>query len=93
MARVIEEVTLIHAHRTKSRRRHPVSEHFCALCQSDRELISVAAAARIGRVNPLRLREWLVFGLASAREPLSLETLVCLDCLSRCRMMQLRERK
>jgi hypothetical protein len=83
MPLVVEEVSLVHIHRTRTRLRHPVSEPSCAVCGSGFELISLAAAARFSRVDPSKLCEWYASSLGMGQEQLRLNTLVCLGCLSR----------
>jgi|WetSurMetagenome_2_1015567.scaffolds.fasta_scaffold900388_1 hypothetical protein len=85
---VIKEIEFVHATHTRTRLSALSPGRVCALCQRDTNLISVSAAARIGKANPLRVLEWVVSGLGEEKEPVSMETLVCLDCLSGCRLQQ-----
>jgi len=87
MLPVIKEIEFVHATRTIMRLSALGPGQVCALCQSDTNLISVSAAARIGKVNSMRVREWVVCSLGEEKEPVSMETLVCLDCLSGCRLL------
>jgi hypothetical protein len=85
---VIKEIEFVHATHIRARLTALSPGQVCVLCQSDTNLISVSAAARIGKANPLRILEWVVFSLGEEKEPVSMETLVCLDCLSGCRLLQ-----
>ena len=81
MPLVIEELSLIHVHRTRKSVRRPAHDQICAVCKSDAELISLAAAARISRVDPENLCDAFRRSMGLAGEDIREKTLVCLDCL------------
>jgi hypothetical protein len=79
----IKEVTYCHARRRTIKWRRTGVPPLCAICGTDTELISMAAAARCAGVSPEALGGWLECFQEPAGTPFQQKTLVCLGCLSK----------
>lgn len=85
MGWLIEEMFIIRGRRTSIRRRRFDSVYSCAICESDTELISVAAGSRLIRTDILELCKWCGRLTGTTGTDFQPQTLVCLKCLSKYR--------